>query len=69
LHIQNEASIRYFCNKYKKYYNEKRPHQGINGDNPIENLKVVPEVINLEDVRYKKTRLVHGLFTKFSIAA
>ena len=69
LHIQNEATVRYFCNKYKKYYNEKRPHQGINGDTPKENLRIVSEVINLDQMKYKKTRLVHGLFTEFSLVA
>jgi transposase InsO family protein len=29
LHIQDESSIRYFCNIYKNYYNEIRHHQGI----------------------------------------
>ena len=69
LHIKNEASVRYFCNKYKRYFNEKRPHQGINGDTPIENLNIVFAVITLDHVKYKKTRLVHGLFTEFSLVA
>ena len=69
LHIPNEVSVRYFCNKYKKYYNEKRPHQGINGATPIENSRIVSEVTNLHDLKYKKTRLVHGLFTEFSLVA
>lgn len=69
LHIPNEASIRYFCNKYKKYYNQKRPHQGIDGNTPIDNLKVIPKITNLNEVRYNRTRLVHGLFTEFSLVA
>jgi transposase InsO family protein len=36
VHIQDESSMRYFCNIYKSYYNETRPHQGLFRNVPLE---------------------------------
>ena len=50
LHIQNEASVKYFCNEYKNYYNEKRPNQGLDGQTPKENRIVASNVFDLSTV-------------------
>ncbi|MBT8374681.1 MAG: integrase core domain-containing protein [Deltaproteobacteria bacterium] len=69
LHIQNEDSIRYFCHEYKNYYNKIRPHQGLDGGTPKEVRIVASNVFDLNTVKYKKQKHLHGLFTEFSIVA
>jgi putative transposase len=69
IHIQNESSIRYFCNKYKDYYNKVRPHQGLVGKRPVENGNLKKNLLNLKELKYKKEKIAHGLFTKFSLVA
>jgi len=69
LHLQDESSIRYFCNKYRGYYNEIRPHQGISGKSPIQLKTMESPVTNLQSVKYKKIKHAHGLFTEFKVAA
>lgn len=69
LHIQSEASIKYFCSKYKKYYNEIRPHQGLAGGTPKKIKVISSNIFDLSAVKYKKQKHLHGLFTEFSLVA
>ncbi|OFZ26638.1 MAG: hypothetical protein A2381_16735 [Bdellovibrionales bacterium RIFOXYB1_FULL_37_110] len=65
LHLQDESSIRYFCNKYRGHCNEIRSHQGISGKTPIQFKTMELPVTNLQSVKYKKIQHAHGLFTEF----
>ncbi len=69
LHIQNESSLRYFCNKYEIYYNEIRPHQGILGKIPGQMNKAKSLIQDLSSIKYQKIKHAHGLFFEFKIAA
>ncbi len=69
LHIQNESSLRYFCNKYEIYYNETRPHQGILGKTPSQTNKIKSSTQDLSSIKYKKIKHAHGLFVEFRLAA
>lgn len=69
LHIQDESSIRYFCNIYKQYYNETRPHQGIFGFVPSEPSQQKASISNLHLLKYEKVKHAHGLFTEFKLVA
>jgi transposase InsO family protein len=69
LHIQDEASIRYFSKKFQIYYNETKPRQAL-----LENAtsKKTSKDISLMDynkIKYQKVKHAHGFFTVFKIAA
>jgi len=66
--ILNEWQIRSLCQKYKKYYNDVRPHQGICGQVPSQKRKFHPKK-ELASIKYQKVRHLDGLFTQFQIAA
>ncbi len=68
LHIQDESSIRYFCCRYKSYYNGIRPHQGICGEIPSQSREESLQLFDLSRVRYEKIKHSHGLFTEFKVA-
>lgn len=69
LHIQDELSIKYFCSKYRRYYNDTRPHQGILGETPSQVRALIPLISDLSSLQYYKIKHAHGLFTEFRVAA
>jgi len=69
LHIKNMASIRFFCREYQSYFNQIRPHQGIEGSVPSLGKIKGAKIFDLKSVKYIKTKHVNGLFTEFQLAA
>ncbi|MBF0316328.1 MAG: transposase [Oligoflexia bacterium] len=61
-HIQSQLS------KYKSYYNEVRPHQGINGKTP-KYYSNSPTVLRKDIDLFEKRSHVDGLMTSFHLAA
>ena len=58
-----------FLRKYKGYYNDVRPHQGLTGRTPTGG-KVIPlERLNINELKYNKSTHIDGLFTEFSLSA
>lgn len=66
--IINNDHTRELALDYQCYYNQDRPHQGINGLIPGQS----PEgkkPTDTESLKVKKTRKLNGLITKFELAA
>ncbi len=60
--------IRSLCMSYQNFYNSKRPHQGIGGaipDFPDAHHLKSPDIQNL---KVKKSKILHGLVTEFKLA-
>ena len=66
--LNNNEQVRELCLQYQNFYNEGRPHQGIGGQTP--NTKFVEDIaIDPGELKIKKTDIIGGLITKFSLAA
>jgi hypothetical protein len=54
---------------YQDFYNSKRPHQGIGG--AIPNLPDAHHLKfpNIQNLKIKKPKILHGLVTEFKLAA
>jgi len=55
------------CFLYRKYYNNHRSHQGINGETPLENTIYKDPISNLDSFQVTKIKEVDGLVTRFEL--
>lgn len=60
---------RELCQAYRAWYNEKRPHQGIDGQIPAQKKVIEKNKPNFDKMRIKKELHLNGLVTHFSLAA
>jgi len=51
-----------------KYFNEVRPHQGLEGQVPSLDKKPV-KILNISEIKYNKIRHLNGLFTEFQLVS
>ena len=63
----NIDQVRSLCNKYKKYFNENRPHQGISGNTP-DNLRSIKSDKLSDLSKIEKTYHLDGFVTEFKLA-
>jgi len=63
------SMIQKFGFLYRNYYNQIRPHQGIQGQTPAGNLKSHHSTLDVENFKYFKIKEIDGLITRFQIAA
>ena len=68
IHVINDHQARPLLQEYKGYYNQRRPHQGINGNIPCTPLNNQPSIFN-SGLKFKKESHLNGLITSFSMAA
>jgi len=67
--LVDSEQIQKACLSYLVFYNEARPHQGIDGKAP--NRSMAPEIsmTDIENMKLEKTPRLDGLITQFSLAA
>lgn len=66
--IADNNHVRELCLDYQDYYNDKRPHQGIDGDRPSLRLITNENFVDIENLQIEKTKELNGLVTHFKIA-
>ena len=69
LFLLDNNHIRGLCISYQKFYNSKRPHQGIDGAIPDLIKKSCPIDLDIEKFTVTKTTELNGLVTRFRAAA
>ena len=69
VNIVNNDHARELSLEYLKYYNQDRPHQGINGRIPGQSSPGNQKVSNSDVFKVKKIRKISGLVTQFALAS
>ena len=61
--------VRRLCLNYQKFYNQKRPHQGISGSIPENSQKTTAKFPDIQNLKVIKSKVMHGLVTHFTLTA
>ena len=64
-----KETFREICIQYQDYYNQTRPHQGIDGNVPVPRPEKPVEIKQNQAISFEKNLELGGLVTRFSIAA
>ena len=63
------SRYRSLCQQFQKYYNQNRPHQGIEGKTPENDVQSKIEIKQNQRIKFHKHSELDGLVSRFSIAA
>jgi hypothetical protein len=69
VNLIDDNHVRELCASYQKFYNSLRPHQGIDGQIPSRRRVEIDRIENFDRLKIKKTKVMDGLVTHFSLAA
>ena len=67
--LKDAAHIRELCFNYQEYYNQKRPHQTIDGERAGNKKSLVKQISTTDKISYEKKSLVSDLIVEFKLAA
>lgn len=67
--LLNLTQVSDLCSAYMSWYNNKRPHQGIDGNIPAKPMQNGSCTPSLDDLKIEKSRELSGLSTHFRAAA